>query len=80
MLVSQTFGSTPHLPDVVLTPQLTTRANTSVGVEMIRESILTGHTVTDDDGSLKLKQIEEFTDSKAFLDFVQAVTAAKTKE
>jgi len=47
---------------------------------MIRESILIGHIATDKDGSLKIKQIEEFTDSKAFLDFVQAVTAAKAKE
>ena len=47
---------------------------------MDRESILIGHIVTDEDGSLKIKHMEEFTDSKAFLDFVQAVTAAKAKE
>ena len=70
----------PHLPNVILTPQLTTNAKTSVGVEMIRESILTGHIVTDEDGNLKLKQIEEFTDSKSFVDFVQAVTAARAKD
>ena len=74
------FRSTPDLPSVTPTPQLTTRANTSVGVEMIRESVIIGHIATDEDGSLKIKQIEEFTDSKAFLDFVQAVTAAKSKQ
>lgn len=36
--------------------------------------------MTDEDGSLKIKQIEEFTDSKAHLDFVQAVMAARAKK
>ena len=47
---------------------------------MIRESIFIGHIVTDEDGSLKIKQIEEFTDSKAHLDVMQAIAAAKAKE
>lgn len=59
---------------------MTTNVNTSVGVEMILESIFIGHIVTDEEGNLKIKQIEEFVDSKAFLDFVQAVTAAKAKK
>jgi len=47
---------------------------------MNRESIFIGHIVTDGDGSLKIKQIEEFTDSKAHLDFVQATTAARARK
>lgn len=47
---------------------------------MIRESIFIGHIVTDEDGSLKIKQIEEFTDSKAYLDYIQAIEAAKAKK
>jgi hypothetical protein len=50
--------------------------NTSIGVENTRESIFIIHLVTDEDGSLKVKQLEEFTDSKAELDFAQAVAAA----
>jgi len=30
------------------------------------------YTVIDDDGSLKIKQSEEFTDPKGFSDFVEA--------
>lgn len=47
---------------------------------MNRESIFIGHIVTDEDGNLKIKQIEEFTDSKAHLGFTQAVAAAKAKK
>jgi len=53
---------------------------TVVGVEAIRESIFIDHIVTDEDGSLKIKHVEEFTDSKAHLDFVQAVVAATVKK
>ena len=51
-----------------------------VGVEATRESIFIDHIVTDDDGSLKIKHVEEFIDSKSHLDFVQAVVAAKAKK
>jgi len=54
--------------------------NTSTGVEAVRESIFTNHIVTGDDGSLKIGRIEEFTDSKAYVDFIEAVAAAKAKE
>jgi hypothetical protein len=47
---------------------------------MNRESIFIGNIVTDEDGSLKIKQIEEFTDSKSYLDFIQAIAAAKAKK
>ena len=46
---------------------------------MNREMIWIGHIVTDEDGSLKLKQIEEFTDSKAYLNFFKAVAEAKAQ-
>ena len=55
---------------------MTHKAKISIGVESTRESILIVHIVSDEDGSLKIKQVEEFTDSKAELDLVQAITAA----
>jgi hypothetical protein len=56
------------------------KAKTSIGVEIIRESIIIAYFVTDEDGGLKIKRIEEFTDSKAELDLVQAITAAGAKK
>lgn len=47
---------------------------------MSRESIFIGHIITDEDRSLKIRHIEEFTDSKAHLDFNQAIAVAKAKE
>ena len=52
---------------------------TSIGVENTRESIIIVHIVSDEDGSLKIKEHEEFTDSKAELDFIQAIVAATAK-
>ena len=54
--------------------------NTALGVGATRESIMIDHIVTDEDGSLKIKQVEEFTDSKVHLDFIQAVIAATAKK
>jgi len=53
---------------------------TVAGVEGIRESILIDHIVTDEDGSLKVKLVEEFTDSKSHLDFMQAIAVATAKK
>ena len=64
---------------MVPTPQITNKVNTSVGVEMTLESIFIGHIATDEDGSLKIKLIEEFSDSKVLLDFMQAMAAARAK-
>lgn len=50
-----------------------------IGIEMVRESIFTLHIVTDEDGSLKIKQLDEFTDSKTNLDFFKAVAEAKAE-
>jgi hypothetical protein len=58
---------------------MTHKVETSIGVEMNRESIIIMHIVSDEDGSLKIKEHEEFTDSKAELDFVQAIAAATAK-
>jgi hypothetical protein len=58
---------------------MTHKVNTSLGVEMNRESIFISHIVSDEDGSLKIKEHEEFTDSKAELDFVQVIAAAMAK-
>ena len=63
--------------DEALTPQLTQKAKTSVGVDFCRESIFITTIVPDEDGILKLKRIEGFTDSKAQLDFAEAVAEAK---
>jgi hypothetical protein len=61
---------------VIPTPQSTNKSKTPFG-EMIRESIFILDIVADEDGSLKIKRLEEFTDSKAHLDFYQVVAAAK---
>jgi hypothetical protein len=53
---------------------------TSMGVEMIHESIFITDVVIDEDGSPKVKRLEEFTDSKAELDFAQAIVAAGAKK
>lgn len=37
------------------------------------------HIVIDEDRSLKISRVEEFTDSKAYLDFFKAVMEAKAK-
>ena len=52
------------------------KAKTSIGVECTRESILTVRFTTDEDGSLRIKQFEDFTDSKTELDFHQAMAGA----
>jgi hypothetical protein len=59
---------------------MTHKTKTSTGIEYTRESIFIVHIVTDEDGSLKIKRAEEFTDSKAELDFVQALAARARKQ
>jgi hypothetical protein len=65
---------------MVPTPQVNNKVMTSIGVEMNHESIYIAHIITDEDGSLKVKQLEEFTDSKVEYDFVQAMVAAGVKK
>jgi hypothetical protein len=61
---------------VVPALQESSKAKTSVGVEMNHESIYILNIITDEDGNLKIKNSAEFTDSKAELDFFQAMAAA----
>jgi hypothetical protein len=61
-------------------PQMTHKTKTLTGIENNRESIFIVDFVTDEDGSLKLKQFQEFTDSKAELDYVQALAAARAEK
>lgn len=42
------------------------KSNTSIGMDVDRETRLTGQIVTDEGGSLMLKQLDEFTGSKAY--------------
>ena len=69
-----------YLYNMVSTPQMTNKVKTSIGVERVRETIFIGHIVTDEDGSLKFKRVEEFIDSKAELDFTQAVVAGAKRQ
>ena len=48
----------------------------SLGKDTTNESIFIVHTVADDDGSLKVKKLEEFRDSKVYLEIREAQTAA----
>ena len=41
---------------------------------------MTFEIVTDDDGSLKIGQLEEFVDSKAHLDDVRAIALARANK
>ena len=43
------------------------KSNTSIGMDVDRETRLTGQVVTDEGGSLMLKQLDKFTGSKAYL-------------
>ena len=47
---------------------------------MIRESILITRVVTDDDGTLKIGLVEEFTDSKTYVDFGKTVAEKRVNE
>lgn len=47
---------------------------------MFREAIVIATVVTDDDGSLKIKRVEEFLDSKSQLECMQGIEAAKAKK
>ena len=54
-------------------------AKTTIGGKITHESILIKHMATDEDGSVRTKLGEEFTDSKAYFDGMQAAVAAKVK-
>ena len=44
------------------------------------EAVYIVHYVTDDDGSLKIKQIDEFTDSKVYPGVHKALAEAKARK
>ena len=46
------------------------------GVETTQELIYIAHIITDEDGSLKIKQVEDFLDTKAHLEFAQSMGPA----
>jgi len=48
----------------------------SIGVESTHETIYIAHIVTDEDGSLKIKKVEDFFDSKVFSEFQQSLGPA----
>ena len=48
----------------------------SLGIDTTNEGIYIIYTVADDDGSLKVKKLEEFRDSKVYLGVHKAMTAA----
>ena len=52
---------------------------TALEVDLFREAIVIATIVTGDHGSLKIKKIEEFIDSKVQLEAMQALEAAKAK-
>ena len=41
---------------------------------------MTFEIVTDDDGKLKIKRLQEFFDSKTYLEFGQAIAAASVNK
>lgn len=53
---------------------------TLIGVNVFREAIVIATIVTDNDGGLKIKRIEEFIDSKGHLEAMRALEAAKPKK
>jgi hypothetical protein len=48
----------------------------SIGVGSTHENLYIVHIVTDADGSLKVKKIEDFFDTKVYLEFKQGMAAA----
>ena len=57
--------------------QFSNKVKTSVGVEIDSESMFIITFTTDDDGVLKMKQIEGFADSQGQFEFAKAVAEAR---
>ena len=47
-----------------------------LGMDTVHESIFIVHIVTDDDGSLKIKQLEDFRDSKVYVELRKSMGEA----
>lgn len=64
---------------MIPTSQFTNKTKTSVGVNSTYEAITISRIVADDDGALKIIQMEEFVDSKTLLETIKAYEAAGPK-
>lgn len=64
---------------MIPTLQFTNDTESTLGVGGPYESILIAHIVPDEDGALKIKQIDQFVDSKVHIEHEEAIAAAKTK-
>ena len=49
---------------------------TSLGIDTAHESMFIVHIVADEDGSLKIKKLEDFRDSKVYSEIYETMTAA----
>ena len=47
-----------------------------MGLDTILESLFIVHIVADDDGSLKIKKLEDFRDSKGYTEYNQLINEA----
>jgi hypothetical protein len=54
----------------------TTEVKNTGGKERIIESLSIAHIATDEDGTLKIKKLEDFRDSKVYLEQKQLMGAA----
>ena len=50
------------------------------GIDTKCEAIYIAHFITDEDGSLKLKHVDEFTDSKVYSGLHKALAEAKARK
>ena len=55
---------------------MTIGTKTSLGIDTTHESMFIVHIVADEDGSLKIKKVEDFRDSKVYLEIHEAMAAA----
>lgn len=70
---------TPHLLNLVSTPQFSQTATTTIGINTSFEAIKITHVGPDEEGNLKIKCIEEFVDPEAYKNTMQVIAAAKAK-
>ena len=55
---------------------MTIELKNSLGMDTTNEVMFIMHIAADDDGSLKVKKVEDFRDSKVYLEIREAITAA----
>ena len=59
---------------------MTIEAENPIGLDTKGEAIYIAHIVTDDDGSLKVKQLDEFHDSNVYPGVHKALAEAKARK